>query len=433
MNSKSPALHVGYVVKMFPRLSETFVLNEILELERSGAQVTIFSLKRPNEGRFHRQLSELQAPVIYLDELDGRKWGSWLAKRWDEMRDNQNELWSLIDEELQSPVNGRLELILKSAWAAAEVKSRNIQHLHAHFATLPSTAAYYTSRLAGVTYSFTAHAKDIYVYTPEEILLQRKIETAHRLVTVTDFNHRHLDQTLSGPERNRIVTLHNGIDLERFSPTGQTEAGLIVGVGRLVPKKGFTDLLTACAKLKERNVTFHCVIAGDGDEDEALMERRAELNLTNEVSFPGAVTSDEAQKLIQRATVVALPCVIAADNNVDALPTVLLEALGCAVPAISTAISGIPEIIEDGVNGYLVEPHDSDTLAERLEQVLKDENLRANFSRAARETAERKFDLKNNVATLRAMFESACADRMPNAGNRSESKSENQSRSRSVG
>ncbi len=410
MANKNNTLHVGYVVKMFPRLSETFILNEILELERSGVQVTVFSLKRPNEGRFHRQLSQLQAPVVYLDELDPRKWGSWLSKRWNTVRENKDELWKLMDEELQSPVNGRLELILKSAWAASEVKKRKIQRLHAHFATLPSTTAYYMSRLANVPYSFTAHAKDIYVYTPEEILLRKKIETVHKLVTVTDFNHRHLNGILGGSGNERVVTLYNGIDLDRFKPEGAVEPGLIVGVGRLVPKKGFDDLLTACAVMKKRNVEFHCVIAGDGDEQAALTKQCDELGLSEMVSFPGAVTSDEAQSLIQRATVVALPCIVAKDNNVDALPTVLLESLGCGTPAISTNLSGIPEIIEDDVNGFLVEPHDTATLAERLEKVLSDPELRDRFSKAARETAERKFDIRRNVGTLRRIFEETNAN-----------------------
>jgi len=351
MTESSRILRIGYVAKMFPRLSETFVLNEILELERQGAEITVYSAKKPNEGQFHPQLGRLRARVHYLDDLDPKKWATWTAAGWASLEPWTDRILELVREALADGDPERVELVWQAAWLAARARDMGLDRLHAHFATLPALTAHLAHRISGIPYSFTAHAKDIFVYSPAETRLRELIEAADFIVTVTEFNRRHLLDVLPGIDAAKIRMLHNGIDTETFTPVPMAarDADHVLAVARLVPKKGLDDLLAACAVLRDRGRAVRCTIAGGGPEAAALQRRRDELGLGGLVEFCGPVRIDAVRELMRQATVFALPCRVAADNNVDALPTVLLEALASGLPAVSTAVSGVPEIISDGV------------------------------------------------------------------------------------
>ncbi|MCH9032689.1 MAG: glycosyltransferase family 4 protein, partial [candidate division Zixibacteria bacterium] len=274
---------------------------------------------------------------------------------------------------------------------------------------MPSTVAYFTSRISGVPFSFTAHAKDIFVYEPSETLLQEKCERSSFVITVTHYNKSYFHQILPEINHDKIRVLHNGVNLERFSYNDQRNRkdNLILAIGRLVPKKGFHTLLEACSELRRRGRDFECVIIGDGQEREKLQTQLSELDLNGFVSLVGSKTSDEVKALMDEATVVCLPCCVATDNNQDALPTVLLEALACGVPSVSTNVSGIPEIIESGKEGFLVDPETPQDIADRLEQILSDKELRERFGRNGRAKAESFFNLEKNVGELLRLFKSA--------------------------
>jgi len=409
MNVKPAPLRVGYIVKMFPRLSETFILNEILELERQGVDVVIFSLKKPNEGQFHPQLAHLRARVWYLDDFDLKKWPVWIAPEWPFLEAHQSGLFKLLAEGLAAGDALRIDQVWQAAWVAARAHSFGIVHLHAHFASLPSTLAYFAHRISGIPFTYTAHAKDIYVYTANEHHLEDKLRHAACTITVTQFNRRYLEATYPGASDGRLRVLHNGIDLDLFKrdPNVRRESALIVSVGRLVPKKGFDVLLAALARLKQSGVPFTCRIVGDGGEAQTLTELRDRLGLSSEVEFSGACNRDEVVKLMQRATLLCLPCVVAEDGNVDALPTVLLEALGCGLPVVSTSVSGIPEIIEHEQTGLLSPPNDPTALADQMQKLMRSEELRSRFATAGRLRAEERFDLHRNVAELLSVFQNS--------------------------
>lgn len=406
MSDNSIKLKIGYVVKMFPRLSETFILNEMIELERKDVEVTVFSLKKPNEGRFHPQLSRLKAKVYYLEDLDSKKFPIWIGKDWSNLGEAADRIWPLLKEALSEGDNQRVEHIWWSVWIAARINQLGITRLHAHFASLPSTIADLAGRIANVPYSFTAHAKDIYVYDMFEHRLKEKLGTSQFVVTVTDFNRKFLIEQGGNELTDKIRLIHNGIDLNRFSQVDQSErdSNLILAVGRLVPKKGFDDLLRACKILKDANKSFRCVIVGDGPDSEALIKLRTELQLENEVTLTGSKNSDEVNQLLKQATMFCLPCKAAEDGNIDALPTVLLEALATGLPAISTTLSGIPEIIDSGKDGLLVEANDYQALAEAMIRLLNDAPLRKKFAVNGRQKAEEKFDIRLNVKTLLDTF-----------------------------
>jgi len=413
-------LKVGYFVKMYPRLSETFILNEILELERRGVDVTIFSLKKPNEGRFHPQASEVKAPVYYLDELEPKKGWAVLAEHWPTLFSQRAELWKLLEELVPQNDPSLMELFFGAAWAAALAINRGLGHLHAHFASLPSTAAYFASRIAGLPFSLTAHAKDIFQNSVNQKMLEEKLNAARFVVTVTEFNRRHLTSTYPAAPAEKIKVLYNGINLEffNFEPELPREKNLVLSIGRLVPKKGFPDLLEACALLKKKRIPFRCIIIGQGEEAEVLDARRQTLGLTDVVSFAGPKTQAEVLPFLKQASLLALPCTVDADGNQDALPTVLLEALGTGCPVVSTTVSGIPEIVEDGKNGLLVPPGNPAALAEAIEKILISPELAARFAQEGRKKAEEKFNLKKSAATLERYYRWSVENRRPGVAER---------------
>ncbi len=399
-------MKVGYVVKMFPRISETFILNEILELERQGAEVTVFSLKKPNEGKFHPQIGQLKAQIYYLDDFDIKKWSNWISSEWDYLEQYSNNIWNLVNSALKNKDTSRIDNIWKSAWIASKAHSLGIQRLHAHFASLPSTIAYLSNRICGIPFSFTAHAKDIFVYDMEEHYLLEKMHHAAFVVTVTNFNKRYLTEQAPEIDTDRIRVLYNGVNLDVLQPVADSnrKKNMILGVGRLVEKKGFDDLLLALKILKEKNIEFKCIIAGSGPEEGNLLALQEELQLQDDVTFLGSRNSEEVITLMKEATVFCLPCIIAKDNNIDALPTVLLEALAVGLPSISTAISGIPEIIEHEYNGLLTDEKNPTQISEMLERLLLSSQLREGYAQKGRVVAESRFSLKNNAGKLLQMF-----------------------------
>lgn len=402
----SNPVRIGYVAKMFPRLSETFVLNEILELERQGAEVTVFSAKKPNEGRFHPQLAALKAPVLYLEDLDAKKWAGWVSRDWDTLRASRDRIWDLLDEALGRGDAAAVDQIWSGAWIASRALELGLDRLHSHFATLPAMLAHLAHRVSGIPYSFTAHAKDIFVYSPEETRLPELVDRADFMVTVTEYNKRYLRGRIPELDADKIQVVHNGIDLSAFTPVPESERAddLILGVGRLVPKKGFDVLLRACELLRARGVTFRCRIAGGGVSEGELHALRDELGLQDSVEFLGPLKVNAVRDLMREATVFALPCRTAADGNLDALPTVLLEALACGLPAVSTAVSGIPEIITDGREGLLVPDEDPVALADALERLLESRELRAACGRHGRAKAETAFDIRRSVGRMHELF-----------------------------
>ncbi len=406
MTRNKAHLRIGYVVKMFPRISETFILNEILELERRGVKIVIFSIKKPNEGRFHPQLSKLKAKVLYLEDLELKRWATWLGNVWPSLSARRDEFWKITEKTLAGKDQSRMDLVLQSAWVGAKSMEFNLSRLHAHFASLPSTVAYFAHLITGIPFSFTAHAKDIYVYDMEQHLLKEKLLAAQFVVTVTQYNRNFLVENAPEMDPDTVKVIHNGVDPRKLRPDGRRrrEPDQILAVGRLVPKKGFGDLLQACRILKERGISFKCLIAGDGLEADSLRRRQQELDLADDVEFLGSKNQTEVIRLMQKATLLCLPCTVDDDGNRDALPTVILEAMACGLPVLSTNISGIPEMVDSEVDGVLVQPDDPVALSNQLIRLLSSGRLRRKFASNGLRKVASKFNLQKNVDSLLKMY-----------------------------
>ena len=405
-------LRVGYVLKRFPRLSETFIVNEIMELERQGVEVEVFSLRRAKEEMRHELLGRLRARVTYLADpkalagLPGPARGR-RAGRIEQLMPGK----SAADA-------GLLEAKARAiAHLAAE---RGLHHLHAHFASDATTAALIAGRISGLPFSFTAHARDIFhCYVSPEVddaVRRSKIRDARFVATVSEFNKHHLDGLAAREGASNVVRLYNGIDLNQFTPASRTQrsAGSILSVGRLVEKKGLDDLVEACRHLKERGVDFRCEIVGEGPLREALEMRIAASGLDGKVALLGAQTQERVCEMMRRASVFALPCVVSASGDRDGLPTVLLEALASGLPAISTRVAGIPEIIGHERTGLLVEPSAPAALADAIERLLANRRLAARLARGGRQHALSQFDLAANVAVLARLFKEGLPVAGPN-------------------
>ena len=399
-------LKVGYFVKMYPRLSETFIVNEILEMERRGVEVVIFALKKPDEGRFHQQVSQVRAQVVYLDSRRLKTGWPLLREHWGALSPHSPQLWGLFEELLAQDEPRSMDLFFAAVLASAIALDMGLDHIHAHFASTPSTIAYYASRITGMKYSFTAHAKGIFRTGINQDHLSEKIGAASFVSTVTSFNKDHISSMFPAMSSEKIKVVYNGIDLDLFSFSRyeSRQPGLILSVGRLVPKKGFSDLIRACSILKLKGIDFKCVIIGDGDQRGQLEAMISESGLDDSVTLLGALTQAEVRDHLTRASVFALPCTVDPDGNQDALPTVLLEALAMGCPVVSTAISGVPEIVDTGVDGLLVAPGDRAALSESLETILAAPALAEEFALRGRQKVEDRFDVKKNVSLLEGHF-----------------------------
>ncbi len=399
-------LRVAYVLKMFPRLSETFILNEILELERQGVEVSAYSLMLPDDGRFHGSLARLRLGVRYFPvEKPETLWQAirdlpaGLAppiSRWQEAADFLG----------RHRIPKDLEMLLRAVLIAAQVRSAGVEHIHSHFATIAARMAALVSMLTGIPFSFTSHAKDIFRETVDRKIYAELVERAAFNITVTEYNRDYILEHTPGIDAAKIVRLYNGIDLELFRPAAARApepVPHIVSVGRLVDKKGFHLLLDALALWKREGRPFRATIIGDGEERARLERRRAELGLDGEVVFAGAQPQEEVRRISSQATMTVLACVPDAIGNQDALPTTLLESLALGVPIVSTTLSGIPEIVSDDA-GILVPPGDASALAGAM-TALAARIASGGFSPdASRRRAERLFDLRVNVAELRRRF-----------------------------
>lgn len=401
---------IVYVVKRYPRFSETFIVNEILAHEAAGWEVEIVSLYPPNDSHFQDTISRVRAPVWYCP-ADGLR----AAEFWSGLRAAGRGLpgfWAALG----TVGDAEPREVYQAALLALRVRERGLGHLHAHFASTAAEVARLAARFAEVPYTVTAHAKDIFHESVEPGDLRRKFREAAAVVTVSDFNVRHLRERL-GDDARGVTRLYNGLDLGRFPYSSpELRPPHVVGVGRLIEKKGFGDLLEACARLAARGVEFTATIIGTGEQETQLRARLAELGLGGRVELAGAQPQKRVIAEVGRAAVFAAPCVVGRDGNADGLPTVLLEAMALGTPCVSTPVTGIPEAIRHGHSGWLVPERDPAALADALERLLGDGSLRARLAGEARRLVESEFEVHRNAGRLREIFRQAAVLGSPATG-----------------
>ncbi len=403
-------MRIGYVLKCFPRLSETFILTEVLELERLGWDLTVFTRRPVDEPISHGAVRSLRAKVIDLEPL--------LRERLWEPFDVHRRLARRLGRAHEATLEAALELRSRDemrAWLLAGVVAERalaerFDLIHAHFATGSASIARYAARLTGTPFTFTAHAKDIYWNEVDLRRLRLLEEEAEAVVTISEANQAFLQSI--APEA-RVKRVYNGVDLRRFAalprpPTPQPPRLLFVG--RMVEKKGLAHLLEACTLLGRRGVRVQCRLVGSGPQEPLLRQQARALGLDGQVEFRGPANQEEVASVhLPEASVFVLPSVIAPDGDRDGLPTSLLEAMARGVPVVSTRISGIPEAVPDGEAGLLVDPGDVAALADAIALTLHDPEETLRRTLAARRHVARLFDARRNVSELSEIFRMAAS------------------------
>jgi colanic acid/amylovoran biosynthesis glycosyltransferase len=300
---------------------------------------------------------------------------------------------------------------LKKFWMAGrisrQVLKRKIDHIHAHFAANNTKIARLVSNLTGIDYSFTAHAKDIWVKsTPPEI--KSMIDSARFAVTICQYNKNYLCSLAAAPEK--IHMIFNGLDLSKFSypTTGENKQNgrfEILAVGRLVPKKGFAVLIMACKILQNNSVNFICRIVGDGAERRYLEGLISSNHLSEVVILEGPCTQEVLiRQYLSNADIFVMPCIITANGNRDGIPTVILEAMAMGVPVVATSVAGIPEVVIDSQTGVLIEPDSAERLADAIVMLTENNELRHRLGQNGSVLVRERFNREYNVKLLVRLF-----------------------------
>ncbi|HEV8718318.1 MAG TPA: glycosyltransferase [Candidatus Binatia bacterium] len=405
MSRKQPT--IGYIVSLFPCWSETFILNEIIALQERGVPVRIFSLKPSSEPLVHEAARRLLAEVIYPPPL----WRLLLSLAHSVVRQPVCWLRLLSGPIWEASQGGGGSEVLKALYTltvathfAGVARRLGIDHFHAHWATYPALAVRIMRALTGKHYTLTTHAHDIFLANP---YLRENLASAQTVVTISEYNRRYLIS--AGTPARKIKVVPCGINLQEFSVNGthRRETGAIVTIGRLEHIKGFPYLVEACAVLKARGVPFTCDIIGEGSLRSVLEHKIAGSSLESAMRLRGALSQNQVRAALAGAQLFVLPSVQTQDGNQDGIPVALMEAMALGLPVISTPVSGIPELVIDGVSGLLVAPGDAVALADAIERLLTDPALREALSRQGREAVRARHDISRSVVQMQEVFREA--------------------------
>ncbi|HSL45269.1 MAG TPA: glycosyltransferase [Anaerolineales bacterium] len=388
-----------YIIGTYPGLTTTFIDREIRALRAKGVYLRVVAIRK-SRAKLSTDQERLQGITSYLLPI---AWGQFLKGHLRFLLKKPVVYFSTLIQLLTSPhpdLATRLKTVMHFAegvYAAERIYGEPCDHIHAHFVDRASSVALVASRLLNVPYSVTAHANDIYV---KPVLLDLKLSNASFVSTCTGYNHQHLQQTFK--LNGKLHCFYHGLELEAYQPQAavSSEVPLITSVGQLKEKKGFTYLLQACQILKARGYAFRCQIVGEGPLRDALEQQIRDFSLEKHVTLCGAIPHDSVIQKLRISTMFVLPCVTSSDGDRDGIPNAILEAMAMQLPVVSTAHSGIPEVISDGVNGFLVPSADATALAEKMAELLDRPTLRQRMGEHGRQMVSEKFDVTNNAHRL---------------------------------
>jgi glycosyltransferase involved in cell wall biosynthesis len=398
-------IQIAYVVEKFPSQTEHFVLNEILALEKRNFKIYIIALKKPKYVLNIPELEYLNASIIYLPNLINYLLLI-LFKNYKEnlrfFRSSCSEYWPNIKIILKN-----LRYLIIAQYFTKKLKKIGISHVHAHFAFYTTDIAYLISKLLKLNYSFTAHAQDIFL-NKENIV--KKIEKASFVITCTKYNQSFLNQLTGNRYCNKIYHAYHGVNLNNELATIHhqnifTNGTIhILSVARLVEKKGIIYLLKAVKMLLNKGIKIKCTIIGDGPLSKKLKFFTLTEGISNYVEFKGINTREEVFNYLTITDIFVLPCIIASDGDRDGLPNVLLEAMMMGVPVITTNISAIPELIEDGKTGLLVPERDEIAIVDAVLKLFNDSVLYREIVKKGREKVVKNFNIQKSIDIIEELL-----------------------------
>jgi colanic acid/amylovoran biosynthesis glycosyltransferase len=406
---------IAYVMTWFPKLTETFVLDEILALKQRGVSLKLFPLIKNRRGPVHLQALALLDEVCYQPFVSLPI----LCAHWHYLRRKPGIYWRAVVEVFKGTARsprflfGALCFFPKTVRMAYEMEQSAIAHVHAHFASNPALAVLVIHRLTGIPYSFTAHGSDLHV---DRTMLAEKLRSAAFAVTVSGFNERVMVTACGKRLSRKIHVIHCGVDTQALRPR-KVRTGIkpftILCVASLVPVKGHRHLIEACQMLARRGIPFRCHLVGEGPLRARLVRQIAAAALSAHFELHGGLPRHAVARLLTRADVFVLASVPTREGRREGIPVALMEAMAAGLPVVASDLSGIPELVEHGISGLLVEPRDCVGLADAMQRLSKNRLLREAMGRSGRERVLEQFDLATNVARLASLFDVALAARQP--------------------
>ena len=389
----------AYLFERFPSFGQTFCYREVEELYRQGATPPIFSIRNPKDEPPQDWDPRIVSRVHYLPE---EKELLEEVQRASKKRRLPPEITAVLDEWDRRTDFLRL---YQAVYIGLRLQEEGIGHVHAHFAGMAARTAFWIARFFPITFSFTAHANDIFAPRNFEIGLDKLIRAADVIITETNYSEKFLRERF--PDRtDRVHRVYNGLNLVEFGRATFTgDPQLIVAIGRLIPKKGFVDLVRACALLVERGTSFRCEIFGEGPLENQLRGQIEGLELKELVQLPGPKPQRELRERLAVSSVFVMPSVPETEGGMDNLPTVIMEAMATGLPVVSTRIGGIPEMVVENETGFLVQPGDAVALAGAIEKVTNDRSLGQRLGEAGYKRAQTLFSIEKNVRELCALLD----------------------------
>jgi len=400
-------MRLVYIVSRFPKVTETFVLREMLELQKLGVEIELFSLIHEHESVRHDDAAELERLGHYGNEQPLRQ----LAAQWHWMREAPHEyraMWrSVIAAHGRSgplAMKAALTTVVAAAWAV-ELQGSPVDRIHAHFATWPALAAWVVHRLTRIPYSFTAHAHDLYLDRP---MLTEKLDDADFVVTISDYNLRFIRDLYGKTRADKVSVVHCGVDVPRWRELGSSHSRgsrfEILAVGALEDYKGHRHLVEACSRLRARGIDFRCRIVGEGPQRAQLEQLIRLLRLADQVVLLGRRPSADVEKLLSEVDVFAHASIVTPHGKTEGIPVALMEAMASGVPVVATDVSGVTELVIDQVTGLVVPPASAASLCLALEDLASSPALARTLARAGQEKVQHEFKLDDNAARLRELF-----------------------------
>lgn len=389
-------MNVLYYLGTFPKLSMSFVLNELYELEKRGHDVAVFAIDNPNEEIEHEEYEELDIPVRYAESLS---YASALGLVSTKVINP-----SVLKHALFRARPRRHAMALhrsKQCIEFVEEADLDIDLVHTHFATLGTFPARYVASYYGVPSSVTAHAFDLY-NDPDEDQLRHFLSEPDRVITISEYNRRYIRDEIA--DTTPISVVRAGIRPEKFEPTASSADGRVLTVARFMEKKGLLDAVRVLSRVVEEfpHVDYH--IVGSGPQEAEIREQVDELGLNDNVELLGNVDDERLVAEYDEASCFLLPCLVAESGDRDGIPVALMEAMAMETPPVSTRVSGIPELIDHRENGLLAESRDIEGLADAVSSVLADERRRREFGEAGRRKVTAEFNVEKECSKLESAF-----------------------------
>lgn len=400
-------LNVAYILHRFPHLSETFIMRELYWIRDQGVDINIFSLLPPKHKIMHQQAAELlpcthYSPVLSWSVVKAqlhflrRSPGRYVKALAKTIRHTRREPLVLLRT---------LLLFAKSVYFAQQIEALGVDHIHAHFVWLGAMAAGIAATLLNITYTVHPHAFGLFGRNQQDVRLA--LQDASKVVTISSYHRAYVARLCPAIEPETVEIVHLGLETDEFQPAPRSAAtgpARILSIGRLVEKKGYEILIEACRLLAAQDVEFQCQIVGAGPRANALQAQIERAGLRDKINLLGAKDQTQILKLYQSSDIFALPCVSARRGDQDGMPYVLIEAMACGLPVVTTPLAGIPDLVQHHSTGLLVQQRDVAGLTAALQQLIVDEELRRRLGAQARQKILQEFQIQPNTAKLAAIF-----------------------------